>query len=297
MDKSAFSDHFKNFMLRLLPARLLSRGILRLTRIRNPAWKNRQIAWFIRHYGVDMQEALHSDAQSYPHFNAFFTRALKADARPLAQPAHAIVCPVDGYISQIGTLTHERMVQAKGRDFTLSALLGGQNEWVTHFLAGHFITLYLSPRDYHRVHMPLTGVLQYTAYVPGALFSVAPHAMRAIDGLLARNERLICLFSTAAGPMAVVLVGALFVAGMETVWAGAVEPHKRDAITVTDHRHLDITLKRGDELGRFNMGSTVVVLLQRGSAEWDSHLRPETPVSMGQCLGTVDMHALTAAPE
>lgn len=261
----------------------------RLTRLRAPWFKNRQIQWFVRRYRVDMNSAAESNPLLYLDFNSFFTRALKPDARPIVSGQNAIACPADGSISQLGDVKNGRLLQAKGFYFDLITLLGGSETRARPFIESRFVTIYLSPRDYHRVHMPLRGQLRETIYIPGRLYSVSPRTTHAIQGLFARNERLIILFDTAIGPVAVILVGAMFVAGIETVWSGLL-PHSSQIV----ERHygatsgLDlVTLERGEELGRFNMGSTVIVLFPPGRVELASALTQNAPVKMGELLGTV----------
>ena len=280
-------DYLKSLPQYLLPHYPLSWLMQAATRLRWRRWKNWQIEWVMRRYGVDMREAVHANAADYPDFNSFFTRALKPGARPLADGAHDICCPADGVISQIGDIHDGRIFQAKGREFTAAELLGGSSARAAPFANGRFVTVYLSPRDYHRVHMPLAGHLREMVHVPGRLFSVAPHTTRAIPGLFARNERVISMFDTAAGPMAVILVGALFVASIETVWVGAVTPPRRRQIQTWDYHDLYPALERGAEMGRFNMGSTVIVLFGQGRMAWDAALRADAAVRMGQRLGEI----------
>lgn len=268
----------------LLLQHRLSVAMHRFMAIRAPAVRDLQVAVFRRLFHVDMDEAREPDPTAYPDFNAFFTRALKARARPLPHPSR-FACPADGTLSAIGTADAARLVQAKGHSYTVHALLGGDPEDARPFIHAAYATVYLSPSDYHRVHMPVRGTLRRMIYVPGRLFSVNAATTRNIPGLFARNERLVCLFDTRHGPLAVVLVGAIFVGSMETVWAGKVTPPYGKSIKVWDYEGEDaVTLKRGAELGRFNMGSTVVTLFA-GPVEWDPALVPETHVKMGQALG------------
>lgn len=273
----------------LAPHGLLTRLMYRATRIRAPWFKRWQINWFIRRYGVDMSVAEQADLEAYPDFNTFFIRALRPGARPLPSDPAAIISPVDGTVSQAGMIENGRLYQAKGHGYTLTDLLGGAKEYAASFDGGVFATLYLSPRDYHRVHMPCDGVLREMTYVPGRLFSVAPRTTEHIRGLFARNERLIMLFDTACGPMAVIMVGAMFVAGMETPWTGLVCPAHREGPRRWDYRDRaePLRLARGDEIGRFNMGSTVIVLLPRGCAELAPDITPSAGVRMGQRLATL----------
>ncbi|VFT10223.1 phosphatidylserine decarboxylase [Pseudomonas aeruginosa] len=246
----------------LLPHHLLSRLIGFAADCRATWFKDRLIAWFARRYQVDMREAQVEDLQAYEHFNAFFTRALKDGARPLAQEPGAVLCPADGAISQLGPIEHGRIFQAKGHSYSLAELLGGDAELAAPFMGGDFATVYLSPRDYHRVHMPLAGTLREMVYVPGRLFSVNQTTAENVPELFARNERVVCLFDTERGPMAVVLVGAMIVASIETVWAGLVTPPKRELKTFRydEAARAPIRLEKGAELGRFKLGSTAIVL-------------------------------------
>lgn len=283
-------DHLKSWPLAILPHALLSRAVRQATRWRTRWWKNLLIRLFVRRFNVDMTEAEQPDATTYPDFNAFFTRALKAGIRPLPAAVEAIACPVDGRVSQAGAIDRDRILQAKGHDYSLTTLLGGDAQRAAAFSGGEFATLYLSPRDYHRIHMPSTATLLETVYVPGRLYSVAPHTTRAIPGLFARNERLVCVFETGSGPMAMVLVGAIFVSCMETIWSGIVNPRMRQQLQATRHDRPGmpaVRLQRGAEMGRFNMGSTVILLFGPGQARWSEALRAGAPVSMGQLIGTV----------
>ena len=253
-----------------------------------PLWKNRQIRWFIGRYGVDMSEASNSDADSYKHFNAFFTRALQAHSRPLEGGAESIVCPADGSISALGDIRSGMLLQAKGQYYSLHTLLGGDRGRAAPFEEGRFATFYLSPRDYHRVHMPVGGQLREMTYIPGRLFSVNFATARIVARLFTRNERLVCIFDTGLGPMALILVGAMLVAGLETVWSGPVTPPHGQAMR-TWHYDDDsaIRLSRGEEMGRFNTGSTVVLLFPGNRVGWCDALKAGSSVRMGQALGRV----------
>lgn len=278
-------DKLFALLLYLLPHHLLSQAMYWLTRIEWTPLKDLLIAGAIRLYKIDMQLAVEQDPTQYPSFNAFFTRALRSDARPLDQGDTAVLSPVDGAISQIGQIQDGRIFQAKGQSYTLSELLGADEEWYKQFDEGHFATLYLSPRDYHRIHMPLAGRLQKMLHIPGRLFSVSPSTTRVVPRLFSRNERLVNLFETDKGPMAVVMVGAIFVASMDTVWAGTVAPTSRrinqwryGPVNPTE----SIALDRGEEMGRFNMGSTVVLLFAKDTLEWCDELAADCKVEMGQ---------------
>ena len=279
-------DKLSTALLRVLPQHLLAAGMYRLMRAKTPWLKDLLIKKISQRYGVDMSDAEQPDPNAYPSFNAFFTRALKADARPIA--SDTIVSPADGTISQIGPIDGDRLIQAKGHDFDLLALLAGDKRMAETFRDGLFATIYLSPKDYHRVHIPLAGTLESMVFVPGDLFSVSDATTQLVPGLFARNERVICHFSTELGPMAVILVGAIFVGSMETVWHGEVrasgsEPTKW--VYRSDNRR---QFETGDEIGRFNMGSTVIVLLPKQTASWLGELGPGTALQMGQALGNRD---------
>lgn len=265
----------------LVPQHSLSRlvGWFASTEI---SWiKNTFIQRFAAKYQVNMDEAQEENLEAYASFNDFFTRALKEGARPIADSK--IVSPADGAVSQLGKIELGRCFQAKGRDFSVSELLGGDNKRAEPFLKGDFATIYLSPKDYHRVHMPCDGVLKETVYVPGDLFSVNPATAQGVDGLFARNERLVCMFETEHGPMAMVLVGAMIVAGIETVWSGQVCPIPKKA-QVQKYDGGDIRLKKGEEMGRFKLGSTVVLCFPEDVINFKQEVVAESPLSMGQAL-------------
>jgi phosphatidylserine decarboxylase len=273
----------------ILPHRLLSRLARAAARWRWAPWKNLLIGLAIRHFNVNMAEAAESDPSTYPHFNAFFTRALKPGARQPSSDPDALLMPADGRISQLGAIEQGRIFQAKGHHFTAAELLGSAAA-AEPYLDGSFATIYLSPRDYHRMHMPWGGTLRDTLHVPGRLFTVAPSGVAGIPGLFARNERLVCHFETDFGPMCLVLVGAMLVSGVETVWGGEEIPPYRNTPRHRDWHGRNVNLARFEELGRFNYGSTVIVLLPKGVAQWDESLRPEQEVRLGQRLATVFRH-------
>ena len=270
----------------VLPHRALSSLARRLAYSNHP----RLSAWLIdtvtRRFGVDLSEAEPSDPRSYPSFNAFFTRGLRNGVRSPDPDPRALLMPADGRISQCGRIDDGRIFQAKGQSFTASELLADDAS-AAPYANGVFATVYLSPKDYHRVHMPWTGRLLETVHVPGRLFSVGPAAVQMVPRLFARNERLVCHFATDVGPMAVVMVGALLVSGVETVWSGIEIPRYGDAVTVKDYRGADITLERFAEMARFNYGSTVIVLLPDGVASLAEGLGAESPVRLGQRLATL----------
>lgn len=268
----------------LLPQHLLSRLAGGLA---NCTWdwvKNPFITWFVKRYQVDMSQAVEQDPTAYACFNDFFTRALLPDARPLDPDARSILCPADGAISQLGSIEHGRIFQAKGQSFSALELLGGNPAHASLFQGGQFATVYLSPSDYHRVHMPLGGTLREMIHVPGKLFSVNQTTAENVPELFARNERVVCLFDTDAGPMAVVLVGAMIVASIETVWAGLVAPPQRQ-VRSEQYGASAPVLERGAEMGRFKLGSTAIVLFGPGHARWDDQLGAGSLVRMGQKLG------------
>jgi len=269
----------------LLPQHALSRLILRATRVRSPWFKNALLRGFLRLYAVDMTEAAHSDPLSYGSFNEFFTRALKPGVRSIAADLTAIACPVDGTISEAGNIEGERLLQAKGRGYTLTELLAAR-PWARNFEGGSFATIYLAPFNYHRVHMPLRGQLKETVYVPGRLFSVNAATATHVPRLFARNERVLTLFDTAFGQVALVMVGALNVGSMATVWAGDITPAARRVITRLPPQ--DVSLQKGEELGRFNMGSTVILLFQKNRARWHPDVRAGTVVRLGQSMGSLE---------
>lgn len=270
----------------IVPQHLLSRlvGWLAGTEIH---WiKDTFIRTFARHFGVNMDEAAEPDLSAYRNFNAFFTRTLAEGARPLAQAPDAVLCPADGAVSQLGEIDGGRIFQAKGRSYSCAELLGDAERAGT-WENGSFATIYLSPKDYHRVHMPLAGDLTAQTYIPGKLFSVNQVTAANVERLFARNERLVCYFDTPAGPMAMVLVGAMIVAGIQTVWSGQVAPPPREPRTV-DYKHAPagISLESGEEMGRFLLGSTVILLFPKDRVDWAPQFKAGSPTRMGEQLGT-----------
>jgi phosphatidylserine decarboxylase len=266
----------------VLPQHALSRLVLRATRVRVPWFKNWLIRGFLRLYTIDMAEAVQADPLLYPSFNEFFTRALKPEARTLARQPREIACPVDGVISEADSIDGDRLLQAKGRHYTLTELLASR-AWAQHFAGGSFATIYLAPFNYHRVHMPLSGRLRETVYVPGRLFSVNAATASLVPRLFARNERVLTWFDTAFGEFALILVGALNVGSIATVWAGDITPAARRVATPLPPQPL--SLEKGEELGRFNMGSTVILLFQKDRARWHDDLRAGAAVRLGQSIG------------
>ncbi len=276
-------DRLAVLLQHLLPKQALTALLGRLASAEGGAATTAVVAWFVRRYGVDLSEAAEPDPARYRTFNDFFTRALRPGARPLAQAAW--ICPVDGAISQFGALDGERLVQAKGYDYSATALLGGDAGLARRFDGGHYATLYLSPRDYHRIHMPAAGRLLSMTHVPGALYSVNPTTARALPGLFARNERVVCVFDGASGPFVLVLVGATVVGSMATVWHGVVNPPRPGKPRRWDYDSADAPrLAQGAEMGRFLLGSTVVLLLPPGPLGFDPQWTPGRPVRMGEAM-------------
>ena len=276
--------------LAVLPQYLLPKGALtnfagRVAGAKGGAMTTRLIRWFVGRYDVNMGEALNPDIASYPSFNEFFTRALRPDARPLANAD--FICPVDGRISQFGAIEDDQIFQAKGHKFSTTALVGGDAALAARFQHGSFANLYLSPRDYHRIHMPCDGKLTRMIYVPGELFSVNPTTARGIPGLFARNERVVCVFETANGPFVMTLVGATIVGSMATVWHGLVNPPRLPKVTEWTYHDQNIVLKKGDELGRFLLGSTVVMLFPKDTLRFNQAWQPAGPVRLGETMGNL----------
>ena len=279
-------DWLKSLPLYPLPQHALSRLMQRATRLRWRPVKDLTVRWFIHQYGVDMTEALEPNLAAYPTFNAFFTRALRRNARPQPGSPVKVISPADGILSSYGDIHDGTLIQAKGRDYRLDELLAGDTQWTAAFQNGRYLTVYLSPSDYHRVHMPATGQLLGMTHVPGRLFSVAPHTVRTVPRLFARNERVVSYFSTRGGPMAVILVGAVGVGGIETVWHGKVTPPRGRRVRRWEYQdRAPVALARGVEMGRFNMGSTVIVLFGPGQVNWSDELRWGERIRMGAAVG------------
>ncbi|MBA56553.1 MAG: phosphatidylserine decarboxylase [Pseudomonadales bacterium] len=279
-------DRLKVLPQYCVPQHLLSRAVGLLAESRWPLIRNALVNFFLQRYGIDMSLAAEENPQAYATFNDFFTRALKEGVRPIAE--EGIACPADGAISQIGKIEEDRIFQAKGHHYTLSQLLGGDENKAAQFRDGKFATIYLSPKDYHRVHMPFGGKLTDMTYVPGKLFSVNNLTASQVPALFARNERVVAFFETELGPMAVVLVGAMIVASIETVWEGMVTPPKRQL------KHFDyaphdgrMALVKGAEMGRFKLGSTAIVLFGPNKIKWNDAMQAGTRVCMGEQLGTL----------
>jgi phosphatidylserine decarboxylase len=280
-------DRFAVFLQYLLPKQALT-AFAGFVASRERGWVTTAlIRWFVGKYQVNMAEAANPDITAYPTFNAFFTRALKPGARPLA-PA-ALVCPVDGAISQLGAITRDQIFQAKGHHYSTTALVGGDAALAAHYQDGHFATIYLSPKDYHRIHMPCDGRLSRMIYVPGALFSVNPVTARGVPGLFARNERVVCVFESARGPFVLVLVGATIVGSMATVWHGVVNPPRSKAVREWRYPasgQPEVVLNQGDEMGRFLLGSTVVMLFPKGSLRFNPDWAHGASVRLGEAMAS-----------
>ncbi len=272
----------KGLLFHLFPHHLVSRITFWLTRLKTPL-KNPAIRCFIHIFDVDMSEAIHQDPQAYASFNEFFTRKLVDGARPIALEFNSIACPADGRISQITSYENDRVVQAKGQYFSMQQLLGGVLEYGSLCDSGNFVTVYLSPKNYHRVHMPYDGILKEMIYIPGRLFSVAPYSAEVIKDLYSRNERVASIFETDRGYMAVVMVGAVNVSAIEIAWEGLVTPSSGK--TIQRKKYHDIKLKKGEELGIFNMGSTAIVAFESNIIEWHKNLKLQQDVQVGQSLG------------
>jgi len=278
------SDRLKVLLQHLLPKQRLTTLAGHVAGAQGGAVTNRLIRWFVRRYAVDMSEAEHPDLGSYQSFNDFFTRPLKVGARPLASAD--FTCPVDGAISQFGAIDDHHIVQAKGHRFTTSELLGGDTALAADFRHGSFANLYLSPKDYHRLHMPCDGRLTRMIYVPGALFSVNPVTARGVPNLFARNERVVCVFeSSKHGRFVMVLVGATIVGSMATVWHGVVNPRRTGKVSEWDYADQDIALSKGEEMGRFLLGSTIVLLFRKDAIAFNADWAPERPVRLGEMMG------------
>ncbi len=266
----------------LLPKQALTRLAGRVASAEGGAATTALIRWFVGRYGVNMSEAAEPAIEAYPTFNQFFTRALKPGVRPLAQAE--LICPVDGAISQFGAIEGEQILQAKGHAYSVTALVGGDGALAAKFHGGHFATLYLSPKDYHRIHMPCQGRLLHMTHVPGALFSVNPSTVRGVPGLFARNERVVCLFEGAAGPFVMVLVGATIVGSMATVWHGVVNPPRPGRLREWDYGERQLVLEQGAEMGRFLLGSTVVMLFPARPLRFNAQWAPARPIRMGEVM-------------
>ena len=282
-EQDSLLEYFKTWPLFLLPQHFLSSLIHRFMRIKNVAFKNQQISRFIKLFKVNMTESLHQDIDQFKDFNHFFTRQLKADARIDNTGNNELCCPVDGAISEIGDIDDDQLIQAKGHYFSLNDLLAGKQSLIDIFRDGSFTTIYLSPKDYHRIHMPIDGTLQEMFHVPGQLFGVNRASVKTIPRLFARNERVISIFDTPAGSMALIQVGALFVSSIETTWQGVITPPRKKSVQSWQYQDAK-KIGKFEEMGRFNMGSTVILLFSKDSIEWDTNLQANTPVQLGQRL-------------
>jgi phosphatidylserine decarboxylase len=276
------SDRFKVYSQYLLPKQALTAFAGWVASRQRGSVTTALIRWFVGKYQVNMAEAANPDISSYLSFNDFFTRALRPDARPLA--AATLVCPVDGAISQFGPIAGEQIFQAKGHQYSTTALVGGDAALAAQFRGGSFATIYLSPRDYHRIHMPCDGRLLRMIYVPGDLFSVNPVTARGVPGLFARNERVVCVFETAQGPMVLTLVGATIVGSMATVWHGVLPREGAVREWHYNSQTPHVLLKKGDEMGRFLLGSTVVLLFPQGPLQFNPGWQPGGPVRLGDAM-------------
>ncbi|WP_375185689.1 archaetidylserine decarboxylase [Pseudoalteromonas sp.] len=277
-------DKFKIAMQYAMPKHFISRMVGKLAAAKAGGLTTALIKLFIKQYKIDMSEAKYPDPAHYKTFNEFFTRPLKEGIRPLAEESDIIAHPVDGAISQLGDVVDGQIIQAKGHDYSLQALLGGKEEDTAPFLGGKFATIYLAPKDYHRIHMPVDGTLSKMIYVPGDLFSVNPLTAQNVPNLFARNERVVAIFETEIGPLAMVLVGATIVASIETIWAGTVTPPAGKDVFSWNYPTTGnnaITLKKGEEMGRFKLGSTVILAWGANQAEFLSDQHPETVTRMG----------------
>lgn len=268
----------------LVPQHLLSRLVGWIAASEVQWLKNAFINFFISKFGINMNEAKRKSADEFRCFNDFFTRELEDGARPIAGGDDVLVSPADGAISQLGEIKNGRVFQAKGQDYSLIELLGGDTKRAEEFMGGEFATIYLSPKDYHRVHMPTTGTLREMIYVPGDLFSVNKVTAENVPRLFSRNERLVAIFDTEHGPMAMVLVGAMIVAAIETVWAGLITPPKRELKVTNFQNPQAIKLEKGAEMGRFLLGSTVVLCFTKDSIKWQEHLEADSPLRMGEAV-------------
>jgi len=277
-------DRFRVLAQYLLPKQALTVLAGKLAQLRGGGLTTGVIRWFVRRYGVNMSEAADPDIASYPSFNDFFTRPLREGVRPLA--ATDYICPVDGAISQFGRIEGDRILQAKGHRYSTTALVGGDRDLAARFENGSFATIYLSPRDYHRIHMPCEGRLTQMIYVPGSLFSVNPATVRGVPDLFARNERVVCVFDSAHGPFVMTLVGATIVGSMATVWHGTVNPPRSRDICKWRYDDRDIRLAQGDEMGRFQLGSTVVLLFPQGAVDFSAEWAPARAVRLGEAMGS-----------
>ena len=270
----------------LLPKHILSRLVAKIANCRTPFIKNFIILWYCKFYQLDLAEAVETNYLNYPTFNDFFVRALKPDTRPMPEDPKAIASPVDGKIWQMGKINKTTLINAKEHDFTIEHLLADNNE-ASQFQNGDFAVLYLAPYNYHRIHMPIDGKLRSMRYVPGNLFSVNPKIADQIPDLFAKNERVVTIFDTELGPMAMILVGAMIVGSIETTWEGVITPDKHKQPLTWNYDTLDIVFSRGEEIARFKLGSTVILLFPEQTIQWQKELQAGIPIKMGQSLGII----------
>lgn len=285
MSSSSIINKLKVIPQYIIPQHFLSSIMYKITRCETPFVKSALIHGITKIYNIDVSQAANTDLSTYASFNRFFTRALKPENRPIDITPGAMVSPVDGTVSQAGPISEGKIVQAKKHHYDVKTLLAN-DESASEFTNGEFTTIYLSPRDYHRIHAPFTGRLTKMIYVPGKLYSVSPATTEEVPGLFAKNERVVCLFETEYGPAAVILVGAIFVSSMDTVWAGEITPSDLNVVTKWDYTDREYILNKGDELGRFNMGSTVILLLPENQISWDEQMRPGESLIMGEKIAT-----------
>lgn len=280
-------DNLKIIGQYILPKHLLTKLAGKLAEAKMGSFTTFLITQFIKKFKIDMSEAKLEQPEQFATFNDFFTRELKEGLRPIVEGENNLAIPVDGCVSQQGDIKEGRIFQAKGHDFSLRELLGGQDEIAAPFDDGIFSTIYLAPKDYHRIHMPITGKLEKMIFIPGDLFSVNPLTAQNVQNLFARNERAVAIFSTALGPMAMVLVGATIVGSIETVWAGTLKAQKNKEIQYWDYQDQEIVLEKGAEMGRFKLGSTIVALFPKGSIEFNETLEPTSVTRLGQLYATI----------
>lgn len=281
-------DRLKALLLTVLPHHLISRILFFASRVENKSWQQFLIKRYIKMFKVDLHQAQRQSAKEYKTLNEFFTRELLPAARPINFAHNALVSPVDGQISQIGRLDSGQLLQAKGRHYEVAALLG--ESYDSCFDEGAFATIYLSPKDYHRIHMPMNGSVDNISYIPGRLFSVAPFCVENVSSIFARNERVVCIFTTDIGKMALVLVGAINVSAIETTWEGLITPKRGQRAFYKRYENDQIYIEKGSEMGRFNMGSTVILITSGEKIEWLESCRAGTNLNMGQNIATIINH-------
>jgi phosphatidylserine decarboxylase len=276
------TDSLAILLQHLLPKQALTELVAHLAQAKAGRVTTGIIRWFVEKYGVNMDEALNADIASYASFNEFFVRPLKPGVRPIA--AADLICPVDGAISQFGEIKQDQIFQAKGHYFSTTDLLGGDTQLAAQFIHGHFANIYLSPKDYHRIHMPCDGRLTRMIYIPGKLFSVNPVTARGVPNLFARNERVVCVFESKHGPFVLTLVGATIVGSMATVWHGVINPPRTRTVREWNYSSQHITLRQGEEMGRFLLGSTVVLLFPANTLSFNPEWQPGATVRLGEVM-------------